>query len=325
MNSEQNLREKEDKNKRGQAENLSSSQLMASSHKQNCSPLTAHRSLIDTHSHIDMPDFEDLDKIIFNAQNAGVEKIIIPSVDKNSFEKVIRIANKYEGVYCALGIHPSEAKGAKDEDFEEIINLIEALSPPAPSPLAGEGEVLGELTSRRNSGEGYNPNKIIAIGECGLDYYWDKSFVDEQKRFFAKQIEIAVTLKKPLIVHDREAHHDTFEMLKDVKDVPVIMHCFSGSWEFAKECIKKGFYIAIGGVVTFKNAKKVHEIAKNIPLEHLLLETDAPYLTPEPFRGKRNEPAYVKFAAEKIAELRGVSFEEIAQATTKNANAVFKI
>lgn len=250
--------------------------------------------LVDTHSHIDMPDFENLDEIISNAQNAGVQKIIIPSVDRNSFEKVLEISNKYAEVYCALGVHPSEAKEAKDADFEEIIKLAA-------------------------------DKKVVAIGECGLDYYWDKSFVEEQKQVFAKQIEIAIALKKPLIVHDREAHHDTFEMLKDIKDVPVIMHCFSGSWEFAKECIKKGFYIALGGVVTFKNAKKVHEIAKNIPLEHLLLETDAPYLTPEPYRGKRNEPAYIKFAAEKIAEIRGVSFEEIAQATTQNANSVFNL
>lgn len=255
-------------------------------------PFTYSPSLIDTHSHIDMPDFEDLDEIISNAKNTGVKKIIIPSVDRSSFEKVLQISNKYEGVYCALGIHPSEAKNAKKEDFEEIIKLAK-------------------------------DEKIVAIGECGLDYYWDKSFIEEQKRVFSRQIEIAIALKKPLIVHDREAHHDTYEMLKEVKNVPVIMHCFSGSWEFAKECIKKGFYIALGGVVTFKNAKKVHEIAKNIPLEHLLLETDAPYLTPEPYRGKRNEPAYVKFAAEKIAEIRGISFEEIAQATTKNANGVF--
>lgn len=249
--------------------------------------------LIDTHSHIDMPDFEDLDEIISNAQNAGVEKIIIPSVDRSSFEKVLEISNKYAEVYCALGIHPSEAKSATEEDFEEIIKLA-------------------------------NDKNVVAIGECGLDYYWDKTFIEEQKKVFSKQIEIALALKKPLIVHDREAHHETYEMLKNVKDIPVIMHCFSGSWEFAKECIKKGFYIALGGVVTFKNAKKVHEIAKNIPLEHLLLETDAPYLTPEPYRGKRNEPAYINFAAEKIAEIRGISFDEIAQETTKNANEVFK-
>lgn len=248
--------------------------------------------LIDTHSHIDMKDFEDLDSIISNAHAFGVKKIIIPSVDRKSFERVIEISNKYENVYCALGIHPSEVKNAREEDFEKIV----------------------ELSANK---------KVVGIGECGLDYYWDKSFADEQKRVFLKQIEIAKALKKSLIVHDREAHKDTFDLLKDINEIPVIMHCFSGSFEFAKECIKKGFYIALGGVVTFKNAKKVHEIAKNIPLENLLLETDAPYLTPEPYRGKRNEPAYVKFVAEKIAELRDISFDEVANVTTQNANEIF--
>lgn len=252
--------------------------------------------LIDTHSHIDLDDFDNLDEIILNAKNAGVEKIIIPSVDRTSFEKVIELSDKYEGVYCALGIHPTEAQKIKDEDYEAIIKL--------------------------SSNE-----KVVAIGECGLDYYWDKTFIEEQKVAFLKQIEIAKALKKPLIVHDREAHKDCFDILSaNIKDeIPVIMHCFSGSFEFAKECVKKGFYIALGGVVTFKNAKKVHEIAQNISLDYLLLETDAPYLTPEPYRGKRNEPAYVKYAAEKIAELRGVSLEEVAEATTKNARKVFNI
>jgi len=252
--------------------------------------------LIDTHSHIDMPEFSDLDAVIQRAKEFGVEKIVIPSVDRTSFEKVIEIANSYEGVYCALGIHPSEAYKAKDEDFDKITKLAK-------------------------------DKKVVAIGECGLDYYWDKTFVEKQKEAFLKQIEIAKALKKPLIVHDREAHKDTFDLLAaNIKDeIPVIMHCFSGSYEFAMECIKKGFYIAIGGVVTFKNAKKVHEIAAKVPLENLLLETDAPYLTPEPYRGKRNEPAYVKFAAEKIAELRGIPFEEVADATTQNARKVFGI
>lgn len=252
--------------------------------------------LIDTHSHIDMKDFEDLDAVILNAQISGVKKIIIPSVDRTSFEKVIEISNKYENVYCALGIHPTEAQNAGLKDFDEIIKMA-------------------------------SNKKVVAIGECGLDYYWDKTFVEEQKKVFLKQIEIAKTLKKPLIVHDREAHKDTFDLIvQNIKDeIPVVMHCFSGSLEFAQECVKKGFYIALGGVVTFKNAKKAHEIAKEIPLENLLLETDAPYLTPEPYRGKRNEPAYVKLVAEKIAEIRGVSFEEIAATTTQNARKVFGI
>lgn len=252
-------------------------------------------ALIDTHSHIDMRESE-LDKIRTNARKANVEKIVIPSVDRSSFEKVIEISNNNEGVYCALGIHPSEVQNAKNEDFEKII----------------------ELSSNE---------KVVAIGECGLDYYWDKTFIEEQKGAFLKQIKIALALKKPLIVHDREAHKDTFDLLaENIKgEIPVIMHCFSGSLEFAQECIKKGFYIALGGVVTFKNAKKVHEIAQKISLEHLLLETDAPYLTPEPYRGKQNEPAYVRFVAEKIADLRGISFDEVAEVTTKNARSIFGI
>lgn len=255
--------------------------------------------LIDTHSHIDMPDFEDLDKVILNAANAGVKNIIVPSVDRNSFEKVIEISNKYEGVYCALGIHPSEVQGVDGDNYKDFEKILELAVMP----------------------------KIVAIGECGLDYYWDKTYVEKQKEVFLKQIEIAKKTKKALIVHDRDAHKDTFDLLtQNIKDeIPVVMHCFSGSLEFAKECIKKGFYIALGGVVTFKNAKKAHEIAKQIPLEFLLLETDAPYLTPEPYRGKRNEPAYVKFVAEEIAKIRGISFEEVAEATTKNAKKVFGI
>ena len=250
-------------------------------------------SLIDTHSHIDM-DGLDCDETILNASQFGVEKIVVPSVDRSSFEKVIGLSHKHEGVYCALGIHPSEAQKAQDADFNKIIELSK-------------------------------DEKVVAIGECGLDYYWDKSFINEQAEVFLKQIKIAKSLRLPLIVHDREAHKDTFDLLsRNIKDeIPVIMHCFSGSLEFANECIKKGFYIAIGGVVTFKNAKKLHEIALKIPLNHLLLETDAPYLTPEPYRGKRNEPAYVRFAAEKIAELRGISLDEIAEATTQNARKVF--
>lgn len=249
--------------------------------------------LIDTHSHIDMDDFDDVASVVNNAKNSGVNKIVIPSVDKNSFEKIISLSDKFEEVYCALGIHPSEAQNANDVDFDEIIKLS-------------------------------NHPKVVAVGECGLDYYWDKTFIDEQKNVFIKQIEIANSINKALIVHDREAHKDTFDILvQNATNIPVIMHCFSGSLEFALECVKNGYYIALGGVVTFKNAKKVHEIAKEIPLTHLLLETDAPYLTPVPFRGKRNEPAYIKFIAEEISKIRGISVDEVAQATSDNARKVF--
>lgn len=254
--------------------------------------------LIDTHSHIDVPEFEDVDLIIKNAKDAGVNNIIIPSANRDSFERVIKISEKNEGVFCALGIHPTEFDEIKEDDFKKILEL--SIHP-----------------------------KVVAIGECGLDYYWEKNpeKIKLQKEVFLKQIKIANILKKPLIVHDREAHKDSFDLITQNldRDIPVIMHCFSGSLEFARECVKKGFYIALGGVVTFKNAKKAHEVAKEIPLECLLLETDAPYLTPEPYRGKRNEPAYVKFVAEKIAELREISFDEVAKQTTANARKVFGI
>lgn len=256
------------------------------------------KTLIDTHSHIDMSEFTDFDEVVSNAKNSGVENIIIPSVDRSSFEHVIDLANKYEGIYCALGIHPTEFSETNNDDFQKI----------------------NELASN---------SKVVGVGECGLDYYWEKdnNKIKQQKEVFLKQILLAKEIKKPLLVHDREAHKDTFDLLTANIDgeIPVVMHCFSGSYEFAIECIKKGFYLALGGVVTFKNAKKVHEIAKKIPLDKLLLETDAPYLTPEPHRGERNEPAYVKFVAERIAQLRDISFDEVAEITTLNARKVFGI
>ena len=166
----------------------------------------------------------------------------------------------------------------------------------------------------------------MGIGEIGLDYYWDKSFNDLQKEVFIKQINLANELNFPISVHDREAHKDSFDILTEFnKNSIVIMHCFSGSVEFMHECVKQGWYIAIGGVVTFKNAIKMKEVAKEVPLDKLLIETDAPYLTPVPYRGKTNQPAYVKYVAEEIANLRNTSFEEIDEQTTKNAKLVFKI
>ena len=192
-----------------------------------------------------------------------------------------------------MGIHPSEVLKSKEEDYE----LIKEWS---------------------------KKEKVVAVGEIGLDYYWDKTFVDEQKKSFERQIKIAQELNLPILIHDREAHFDTFELVKDIKDFPVVMHCFSGSLDFAKQCIEKGFYIAFGGVLTFKNAKKMKEVAKNIPLEYILIETDAPYLTPEPYRGKENHPAYVKFVAEQLASLREMSYDDVVKITNENAKRIFK-
>lgn len=251
--------------------------------------------MIDTHSHINCIEEFTIDEIITNAKNNSVEKIVLPAAYPSDIDIVFDITNKYENVYGLLGVHPSEVKGWDDSLIDKI--------------------------------KKYSENKkIVGIGEIGLDYYWDKSFNDLQKEVFIKQIKLANELNLPISIHDREAHKDTYDILKEYnKNSKIIMHCFSGSVEFAKECVKEGWYIALGGVVTFKNAIKMKEVAKNIPIENLLLETDAPYLTPVPYRGKTNQPAYVRYVAEEIAKLRNTSFEEIDKITTQNAERVFNI
>lgn len=253
--------------------------------------------IIDTHAHIDFDEYSSkFDEMLANAKENHVEKIIIPAVEPTTFERILQIAEKYENIYCAMGIHPSEAKTYNDEVEQTII-------------------------------ENCKHKKVIAIGECGLDYYWDKSFNDLQKEVFKKQIRLANELEKTLIVHDREAHLDSITLLKEnvSKNTPVVMHCFSGSYEFGMECVKEGYFLAFGGVSTFKNAKKVHEVIEKMPLEFMLLETDSPYLTPEPFRGKENQPAYLKYVVEKISQLRGIPTEEVEEITTQNAKRAFKI
>lgn len=253
--------------------------------------------LIDTHTHIDMENFADrFDEVMQTAKDYGVEKVVIPGVEPSGFDRIIKLCEEYPDVYGAVGVHPEELNSYNEEAENKIKELLKH-------------------------------KKIIAVGEIGLDYYWDKSQIEKQKEIFERQILIAKQAQKPILVHDREAHPDSFEILKksNAAETGVVMHCFSGSPEFAQQCINEGFYIAIGGVVTFKNAKKVKEVAKTVPLDKLLLETDAPYMTPVPFRGKENQPAYVKFVAEEIAQLRGVSFEEIAEATTANAKKLLKI
>lgn len=251
--------------------------------------------MIDTHTHINCIDDFSIDEILKNASDNGVEKLIVPSAYASDIDIVAELASKYENVYGLLGVHPSEVKDWTDD-------LIDKIKECAKSP------------------------KIVGIGEIGLDYYWDKSFNDLQKEVFIKQIKLANELNFPISVHDREAHKDSFDILTEFnKNSIVIMHCFSGSVEFMHECVKQGWYIAIGGVVTFKNAIKMKEVAKEVPIDKLLIETDAPYLTPVPYRGKTNQPAYVKYVAEEIANLRNTSFEEINEQTTKNAKLVFKI
>ena len=250
--------------------------------------------IINTHSHVNMLRETNIDEAI---QNAISNKIItiVPSSSVQDIFDTDKFIKKYNDVYGYVGVFPEEVKDFSDKTLSDMEEIIKS-----------------------------NP-KIIGIGEIGLDYYWDKSFKELQKEAFIKQIEFANQMNLPLNIHSREAHLDTLEILKKYnKNSTAIMHCFSGSLEFARECIKEGIYIALGGVVTFKNAKKTKEVAKNIPLEYLLLETDDPYLAPVPFRGKENQPMYVKYVAEEIANLRGITPEEVAKTSTENAKKIFK-
>lgn len=250
--------------------------------------------IINTHSHVNMLRETNIAEAI---QNAIDNKIvtIVPSSSVQDIFDTDKFIKKYNDVYGYVGVFPEEVKDFSDKTLSDMEEIIKS-----------------------------NP-KIIGIGEIGLDYYWDKSFKELQKEVFIKQIEFANQMNLPLNIHSREAHLDTLEILKKYnKNSTAIMHCFSGSLEFARECIKEGIYIALGGVVTFKNAKKTKEVAKNIPLEYLLLETDDPYLAPVPFRGKENQPMYVKYVAEEIANLRGITPEEVAKTSTENAKKIFK-
>ncbi len=253
--------------------------------------------LIDTHAHIDMGINEEttLNDIISEMNEFGVKKAIIPAVEIATQDKVVEIANSDDNIFGMVGLFPSEAKTFTTE-FEKKMEKI----------------------AKSNK-------KIVAVGEIGLDYYWDKSFVDLQKEVFIKQIKLAQKLDLPIVVHDREAHKDCFDILKEQKSENVLFHCFSGSVEFMKECVREGWYIALGGVVTFKNAVKMKDVAREVPLEKLVLETDSPYLTPVPYRGKPNKPAYVRYVAEEIAKIRSLPLEELIDITTTNAERFFGI
>lgn len=250
--------------------------------------------IINTHSHVNMLKETSIDEAIQNAQNENIITIVPSSTGDDIFE-VDKFISRYNDVYGYVGVFPEEVRTFTDKTLNNMEEIIK------------------------------NNQKIIGIGEIGLDYYWDKTFKDLQKEIFIKQIEFANQMNLPLNIHSREAHADTLQILQEYnKNSTAILHCFSGSLEFAKECIKQGIYIALGGVVTFKNAIKAKEVATHIPLEYLLLETDDPYLAPVPYRGKENQPMYVKYVAEEIAKLRGVTVNEVAKATTDNAKRIFK-
>lgn len=253
--------------------------------------------LIDSHAHLDDSRFDrDRDKLIKSLKELGVDLVINPGADLNSSIKAVSLSEKYDNIYAAVGVHPHSAKEMDESTIE----------------------ILKSFTNRE---------KVIAIGEIGLDYYYDNSPRDIQQKRFIEQLNLAKEVDLPVIIHTREATKDTFHILKEAQDgnLEGVMHCFSGSVEMAMEYIKLGFYISLAGPVTFKNARVSKEVAKAVPLDKLMIETDAPYLTPEPYRGKRNEPFYVRYVAGTIAELRGISFEEVAKQTSENTKKLFRI
>jgi TatD DNase family protein len=248
--------------------------------------------LIDTHAHLDSNKFDsDREEVITRAQAAGVDTIVNIGFNRETIPTTMALAEKYPFIYAAVGWHPTDAADMK---MEEDLAWIETLC---------------------------SHPKVVAIGEIGLDYYWDTAPKEVQHLVFREQIRLARKVRKPIVIHNRDAHEDVVRLLREEKadEVGGIMHCFSGSWETAKQCLDMGFYISFGGPVTFKNARVPKEVLARVPDDRLLLETDCPYLAPHPHRGKRNESAYVTLVAESAAEIKNISVEEICSLTSGNA------
>jgi TatD DNase family protein len=271
--------------------------------------------LVDTHCHLDAKEFDDdREAVIQRAIQAGVTTMISIGTGLESCRAAIALAERYPQVWVAVGIDPFDAGDVNDETLSELRELAQ------------------------------HP-RVVAIGEIGLDYHWDTHPRDVQRRAFEAQLQLAADLGKPVIIHNREAHQDTLAILREwvrntqyaVRNTsspeqrtqnpgaPGVMHCFSGSPDLALSLVELGFMISLAGPLTFKNARKPPEVARTVPLDHLVVETDAPWLSPHPYRGKRNEPARVRLVAQRLAEIKGLSFEEIAAATTTNAQCLFRL
>ena len=260
-------------------------------------PVTTSATLVDTHAHLDFDDYSnDRQQVIDNARQAGVSSIITLGIEPPDWRQNIEIAKQFDGVYAALGVHPNSADQATSQALSELERLC------------------------RSEGR----EKVVALGETGLDYYRHYVSQDEQRRSFREHLDLAKQLDLPVIIHNRDAHEDVLEILKrDGKGTRGVMHSFSGDEQYAVECMRLGYMISLAGPVTFKKAEDKHIIAASVPLDMMLVETDCPFLTPEPFRGRRNEPAYVAYTARAVANIRGITFEEFAAQTTSNAVKMF--
>ncbi|MCF8055577.1 MAG: TatD family hydrolase [Desulfocapsa sp.] len=259
--------------------------------------LAANSILIDSHCHLDMNSYkEDLDELLLRAKTHGVHSIITIGIDEKSSFAAVELAKKYPMVKATVGVHPHDVEQIEDGTYERIQNLVNE-----------------------------NREHIVAYGEIGLDYVKQYAEPAAQRKAFREQLFLAKDLALPVIIHDREAHSDILEILQQAAPFPTggVMHCFSGNYHLAEEIIKLGFFLSIPGVVTFKNGKDLQEVAAKVPLQSLMLETDGPFLAPVPWRGKRNEPSYLPYIAQKVADLKGISIEDVANQTSHNVLSLF--
>lgn len=253
--------------------------------------------IFDTHAHYDDEAFDsDREELLQGLPAAGIGCVVNIAASKESLDDCLELAHKYPYVYCALGIHPEHCADMSEELLEEIRSKLQ-------------------------------DEKAVAVGEIGLDYYWPEPDPALQRVWFARQLQLAEEVNLPVVIHSREAAADTMRIMKEnhAEKIGGVVHCYSYSAELAAEFVKMGFYIGVGGVVTFKNARKLVEVAGKIPLEHLLLETDCPYLAPVPYRGKRNSSLYLPYVVAKIAEIRGISEEEVIRVTEENARRMYRL
>lgn len=252
--------------------------------------------LIDSHTHLYLKEFDDdRASMLSSAAQAGVGQLLLPAIDAETHDAMIAMEQQYTQCKAMMGVHPCSVKA----DYQRELDIAK---------------------------DWFSKRDFVAVGEIGLDFYWDKTFIEEQYAAFRIQIEWAIEKKLPIVIHSRNACLECVQVIKEYRGQGVtgVFHCFSGSLEEAREIIKLGFYLGIGGVLTYKNAG-VAQVVSHLPLEHIVLETDAPYLTPVPYRGKRNESAYLRLIAEKLAELKNESLEQVAQITTANARVLFAL
>jgi len=252
--------------------------------------------IFESHAHYDSHQFnEDREELLKSMQENGIGTILNVCADWDSVTEVVEMVQNYPFMYAAVGLHPDEVGDLDDERFEFLKSQCQK-------------------------------EKVVAVGEIGLDYYWDNESHDVQKQWFVRQLDLARELSLPVIIHSRDAAEDTLKIMKEhAQGLQGVIHCFSYSKELAEEYVKMGFHIGIGGVVTFKNGKKLKEVAEVVPLERILLETDCPYLAPEPYRGKRNSSLYIPHIAQAIADIKAISYEEVVVQTERNAKMLFDI